>query len=63
MANPATNKMSENTRHVNQGARPTEISENERINLVVDPSNNASTGESHATENSENLRIETVVYP
>ena len=58
MANPATNKTSEDTRLVNQGARPTEITENERINLVDD-----ATGETEATENSENKRIATVVYP
>lgn len=63
MANPATNKMSENTRHVNQGARPTEITENQRINLRDDSPAGDSTGESHATENSENKRIGTVVYP
>ena len=58
MANPTTNKTSEDTRLVNQGARPTEITENERINLVDD-----ATGETEATENSENKRIATVVYP
>lgn len=58
MANPATNKTSEDTRLVNQGARPTEITENQRINLVDD-----ATGETEATENSENKRIATVVYP
>jgi hypothetical protein len=55
MANPATNKVSEDTQ---QGARPTEVSENERINLQ-----DLSTGETEATENSENKRIATVVYP
>lgn len=63
MANPATNTTSGDTRLVNQGARPTEISENERINLVVNPSSNNATGESHATQDSENQRIGTVVYP
>jgi hypothetical protein len=58
MANPATNKVSEDTLFTQQGARPTEVSENERINLA-----DASTGEVEATENSENKRIETVVYP
>lgn len=57
MANPATNKMSEDTRFVNQGARPTEKDENSRINKVV-----SATGETHATEDSENKRIGTVVY-
>lgn len=63
MANPATNKVSEDTRFTQQGARVTENAENKRINLVADPSNNASTGKSIATENSENKRIGTVVYP
>jgi hypothetical protein len=64
MAIPAnSSKMSENLRHVNQGARPTEITENQRIALRDDSPAGDSTGESHATENSENKRIETVVYP
>jgi hypothetical protein len=50
--------VSEDTLFTQQGARPTEVSENERINLA-----DASTGEVEATENSENKRIETVVYP
>lgn len=57
MANPATNTTSNDTRLINQGARPTERDENSRINLVDVP-----TGESHATEDSENKRIGTVVY-
>ena len=57
MANPATNKTSEDTRLVNQGARPTQKDENSRINTV-----NATTGEAAVTEDSENKRIETVVY-
>lgn len=52
-----TNKMSENEKHVNQGARPTEITENARGEL-----RDAATGESSATENTENKRAETVVY-
>lgn len=58
MANPATNKMSEDLLFTQQGARPTEVSENERINIQ-----DQSTGEVEATENSENKRIGTVVYP
>ena len=61
MANPATNKMSENTRHVNQGARPTQKSENERINTVPSPQSASSKGQAVVTENTENKRIETVV--
>lgn len=57
MANPATNTTSHDTRLINQGARPTERDENSRINLA-----DSVTGESHATENSENKRIGTVVY-
>lgn len=63
MATPATNKLSEDTRLVNQGAQPTEITENERILLRDDSPAGDSTGESHATEDSENKRIGTVVYP
>ena len=63
MANPATNKMSQDTRFTQQGARPAQKSENERINLVSNPSAATSTGKSIATENSENKRIQTVVYP
>lgn len=59
----ATNAMSEDERFVNQGARPTEISENQRIALRDDSPAGDSTGESHATEDTENKRIETVVYP
>lgn len=58
MANPATNKVSENSRHVNQGARPTEKDENSRINTV-----NTTTGKAAVTQNSENKRISTVVWP
>ena len=58
MANPDTNTTSKDTRLINQGARPTERDENSRINLVDEV-----TGESYATENSENQRIATVVYP
>lgn len=58
MANPATNKMSEDTRFINQGARPTERDENSRINL-----RDSATGESSATQDSENQRIGTVVNP
>lgn len=58
MANPDTNTTSKDTRLINQGARPTERDENSRINLVDD-----ATGETEATENSENKRIATVVYP
>lgn len=58
MANPATNKVSENTRHTNQGARPTERDENSRINTV-----NTTTGKAAVTQNSENKRISTVVWP
>jgi hypothetical protein len=61
MANPATNEMSKNTRHVNQGARPTDITENQRINVRVDSTDGKSTGESRPTHNSENKRIKTVV--
>lgn len=63
MANPATNKTSEDTRLVNQGARPTDITENQRINVRVDSASGDTTGESRPTHNSENSRIETVVYP
>ncbi len=63
MANPATNKTSEDTRLVNQGARPTDITENQRINVREDSVSGDTTGESRPTHNSENSRIETVVYP
>ena len=63
MATPATNKLSEDTRLVNQGAQPTEITENERILLRDDSPAGDSTGESHATEDTENKRILTVDYP
>lgn len=64
MAIPAnSSKMSLNLRHVNQGARPTEITENQRIALREDSLSGDTSGESHATENSENKRIGTVVYP
>lgn len=59
MANPATNKMSENTRHTQQGARPTQKSENERINTVVNPQSASSKGQAVVTENTENKRIKT----
>jgi hypothetical protein len=52
-----TNKMSHDTLFMDQGARPTERDENQRIAL-----RDSATGESHATENTENKRIETVVY-
>lgn len=58
MANPATNKMSEDLLFTQQGALVTENDENSRINLQ-----DQSTGEVEATENSENKRIATVVYP
>lgn len=64
MAIPAnSSKMSLDLRHVNQGARPTEITENQRIALREDSLSGDTSGESHATENSENKRIGTVVYP
>lgn len=50
-----TNDVSQNDRHVNQGAKPTERDENSRIGKV-----NKTTGESSATENSENARIGTL---
>jgi hypothetical protein len=59
MANPDTNKTSKDTLLVNQDARPTEISENQRINLVPNPQSASSKGESHATQDSENKRIKT----
>ena len=49
-----TNKVSKDERHVNQDAKPTERNENSRIGKV-----NSRTGESSATENSENKRIGT----
>lgn len=63
MAVPATNKLSQDTRMVNQGARPTEKSENERIRLREDSPSGDTSGESHATENTENKRIQTRVTP
>lgn len=57
MANNATNKTSEDTRLINQGARPTERDENTRINTA-----SLVTGKAAVTENSENKRIGTVVY-
>lgn len=57
MANPATNKVSEDTTFINQGARPTQRDENSRINTV-----NTTTGQAAPTQNSENKRIGTVVY-
>lgn len=59
MANPATNKVSENTRHTQQGARPTQKSENERINTVPNPQSASSKGQAIVTENTENKRIKT----
>ena len=59
MANPDTNKMSKDTRHVNQGARPTQKSENERINTVPNPQSASSKGQAVVTENTENKRIKT----
>lgn len=56
MANPATNKVSQDTKHINQGARPAQRDENSRINTV-----NQTTGQAVVTENSENKRIKTVV--
>ena len=58
MANPATNKVSTDPLFINQGARPTERDENSRINTV-----NQTTGKAAVTQNSENKRIGTVVYP
>jgi hypothetical protein len=59
MANPATNKVSQDTRHVNQGARPAQKSENERINTVPTPQDAKSKGQAVVTENTENKRIKT----
>lgn len=53
----AYNTVGQDSRTVNQGARPTEKTENERAALA-----DASTGEVEATENSENKRVATVVY-
>lgn len=58
MPNPNTNKVSTDTRHTNQGARPAQRDENSRVN-TVDPV----TGKAAVTENSENKRIKTVVLP
>lgn len=64
MAIPAnSSKMSLDLRHVNQGARPTDITENQRIAVRDDSAAGDSTGESRPTHNSENKRIGTVVYP
>ena len=52
-----TNKVSQDPLFMDQGARPTERDENERIATV-----NSTTGEAAVTENTENKRIETVVY-
>lgn len=62
MANPATNKTSTDTRLVNQGARPAQKSENERINTVPNPQSASSKGQVVIAQNTENSRIETVVY-
>ncbi|QFG12243.1 Hypothetical Protein OBI_RACECAR_122 [Arthrobacter phage Racecar] len=51
-----TNKMSQDALFTGQGARPTEKSENERVETV-----NATTGEAQVTENTENKRVSTVV--
>ena len=59
MANPATNKTSQDTRLVNQGARPAQKSENERINTVPNPQSASSKGQAVVTENTENKRIKT----
>jgi hypothetical protein len=61
MANPATNKMSQDALFTGQGARPTQKSENERVNTVPNPSDPTSKGQAVVTENSENKRIATVV--
>jgi hypothetical protein len=53
----ATNKVSQDALFMNQGARPTQRDENQRIATV-----NQTTGEAQVTENTENKRIETVVY-
>jgi len=58
-----TNKMSQDVLFKTQGARVTEDSENARIAIRDDSPAGDSTGESIATENSENKRIGTVVYP
>lgn len=61
MANPDTNKTSKDSRLVGQGARPTDITENQRINVRVDSADGKSSGESRPAHNSENKRIGTVV--
>jgi hypothetical protein len=58
LANPDTNKTSKDTLLINQGARPTQRDENSRINTV-----NQTTGKAAVTQDSENKRIGTVVYP
>jgi hypothetical protein len=52
-----TNKVSQDPLFMNQGARPTERDENDRIETV-----DQVTGEAQVTENTENARIATVVY-
>jgi hypothetical protein len=64
MAIPAnSSKMSENLRHVNQGARPADITENQRIAVRNDSHDGKSTGESRPAQNSENKRIATIANP
>jgi hypothetical protein len=53
-----TNKVSKDPLFMDQGARPTQRDENDRIETV-----NATTGEAAVTQNTENARIATVVYP
>ena len=52
-----TNKVSQDALFMNQGARPTQRDENDRIETV-----DQVTGEAQVTENTENKRIATVVY-
>jgi hypothetical protein len=52
-----TNKVSQDPLFMDQGARPTERDENDRIETV-----DQVTGEAQVTENTENARIATVVY-
>lgn len=64
MAIPAnSSKMSENLRHVNQGARPADITENQRIGIRVDSADGKSSGEARPAQNSENKRIGTIANP
>jgi hypothetical protein len=64
MAIPAnSSKMSENLRHVNQGARPADITENQRIAIRVDSYDGKSSGEARPAQNSENKRIATIANP